>query len=144
MAQPIWINVPNGFDMNLFVARMESTYQARGYMVNKSITGNIANLIISKDMDGTNKLLGMCESVMASCSVMDNRLTINFMDEEWTSKIIACGVGWFCCWIPLITGLVGVYRQVNLPKTIGIDATTLAPQCVVSDVPPVDGYNYKF
>lgn len=128
MAQPMYINVPEGFDMGVFARKMTDAYQAKGYAVQPSVTENTAVLILSKDLGGINTVLGMGEGVTINCTVIEGRMTINFVNEEWTSKIIACAIGWICCFIPFITGLIGVYRQVTLPNTIGADATMFVAQ----------------
>lgn len=128
MAQPLYINIPEGFDMGIFARKMTDAYQAKGYAVQPSVNGNTAVIVLSKDLGGINTVLGLGEGVTLNCSVLDGRLIISFLNEEWTSKIIACVLGWICCFIPLITGLVGVYRQITLPNNISADATLYVSQ----------------
>lgn len=128
MAQPYYANLPEGFDMGVFVTKLTDAYHAKGYSVQSSVTQNTAVLTLSKDLGGINTVLGLGEGITLNCSVTAGRLIINFLNEEWTSKIIACAVGWLCCLIPLITGLIGIYRQVTLPNNISADATLFVAQ----------------
>lgn len=130
MAQPVFVNVPENFSMDVFAKNLANACATKGYLVQISMVGNAATLTISKDMDGLNKWLGLGESIVVNCTVADNRLTLLFMNEEWTNKIVALIVGWFCCLIPFITGIVGAVRQLNLPKNLGADAIMIAPQSV--------------
>lgn len=131
MAQPLFVNVPEGFDMGVFAQKIAETYQAKGYTVQPAVSGDTAMITISKGIGGINTITGLGESISLNCSVSDNKLIVNYTNEEWTSKIIACVVGWFCCLIPFITGIVGIVRQVNLPKNISADAMLLASQSVL-------------
>ena len=130
MAQPIYVNVPENFSMSVFAQNMANSCSAKGYMVQVTMVGDSASLTISKNMDGLNKWLGLGTSVVVNCSVVNNVLTLMFMNEEWTTKIIALVVGWFCCLIPFITGIVGIVSQTSMPKNIGSDALMIAPQSV--------------
>lgn len=136
MAQPMFLNVPEGFDMGVFAQKMTDAWQQKGYIVQSAVTETTAVLTINKGLGGINTVLGLGEGVTANCSLADGRLIINFINEEWTSKIIACIVGWFCCFIPLVTGIVGIVRQINLPKNISADAQLYVTQSI--GVPPVD------
>ena len=130
MAQPIFVNVPENFSMDSFAYQLANIYTTKGYMVQSSVNGNNAALTISKGMDGFTKFIGMGESVVVNCMVNNGTLTVSFMNEETNSKIIAIVIGFFCCTVLCITGIIGILNQNNLPKTIGMDATMLAPGCV--------------
>lgn len=119
-------NVGPNFDMNVFAEKMAETYRMKGYTVTVANMGNICTLGFDKATGGINMLLGMGEAVKANITQNENTVTISFSDEEWTSKIIALVVGWFLCMIPFITGIVGVVKQINLPKSIGNDAMVIA------------------
>ena len=82
--------------------------------------------------------------------VADGVLTINFSDGDWTGKIIGLCVGWFICFVPFITAIIGCVKQSQLPKKIGNDAMMIAsqmnqqfggqgPQGPYEQQPPYDG-----
>ena len=136
MAQPIFVNVPENFSMGVFAGNMERSFTAKGYTVQTNCTETNATFTVSKGMDGAlTKWSGLGESVVVNCTVANNQLTVAFMNEEWTNKIVAMVAGWFCCTILFITGIVGIVRQVNLPKNVGADAMLLANQSVVYETP---------
>ncbi len=47
---------------------------------------------------------------------------INYFDEEWTGKIVGLVVGWFLCFIPFITAVIGTVQQYSLTGNINNDA----------------------
>ena len=64
--------------------------------------------------------------IVPNFSRMNNTVSVNFSDGDWTGKIIGFVVGWFLCFIPCITAAIGTARQLSLPKSIGNDATMIA------------------
>ena len=123
MADNIMLNVKPDFDMEAFAQRMAETYRMKGYTVTVANMNGNCMITFEKGMDGFNKLMGLGESVKINVMKNGEMLSVTFTDAEWTSKIIAGVVGWFLCWIPFITALVGVYRQTSLTKSISNDVT---------------------
>ena len=126
MANNVMFNVGPNFNMDFFAKQLVDMYRAKGYAVNPvNLAGNYS-ITFEKGVGGINTLLGMGEGVKANITQTGNTVNISFTDEEWTGKIIAIAVGWFLCWVPMITGIIGVVRQLGLPKSIGNDAQSIA------------------
>ena len=127
MANNLMLNVnPETFNLDAFANILANNFRGRGYTVTAVNMNGSYMLTFEKGIGGINTILGLGESIKATCMCMNGMLTINFSDEEWTSKIIGIVVGWFLCLIPFITGIIGVTRQLQLPKTITNDATMIA------------------
>ncbi len=126
MANNIVINVKPSFNMSAFAEQLAQNYRAKGFSVTIANVGTTCAINFEKDTSGFNNFLGLSKNVKASCMLSGDVLSINFSDQDWTWKIIACVVGWFICCIPFITGIVGIVGQSGLPKEIGNDATVIA------------------
>ena len=91
----------------------------QGYEVRSQILGpSTAELFVTKDRDGIKNIVGMgveCHSTITL--VAPGQLTVT-TDSTWTNKIVAMAVGFFLCWIPFITGIIGCIGQSDLPKAI--------------------------
>ena len=125
MAENVMLNVSPTFDLTVFSNRLAGMLQSKGYSVGVFYMANSSILTISKGTGGINTILGLGISVKANCILSGGVLSINFSDEEWTSKIIGAVIGCFLCLIPLITAIVGVTKQLDLPKEIRNDATMI-------------------
>lgn len=122
MADSTMFNVKENFDLNLFVKKLSETYKAKSYQVNVIELNGMTSITFEKNTDGVQNILGMSEKITANINYSNNVLSINYVDADWTMKIIACAVGWFLCLIPLITGVIGCSKQLSLPKNINRDA----------------------
>lgn len=98
----------------------------QGFDVKSQVMGPCAaEIIVTKDREGIkNSLLGLGVECRAAITVSDDLLTLS-IGSEWTNKIVALVIGWFLCWIPIITGIVGLVNQSGLPDKI-ITAFNLA------------------
>ncbi len=126
MANNVMFQATPTFDMDAFATKLADTYRAKGYMVNVMKLNGNCMITFEKGTGGINTVLGMGEGIKANISKTNEIISINFTDAEWTSKIIGGVVGWFLCLIPVITAIVGVTRQLSLPKDIANDATMIA------------------
>ena len=126
MANNVMFNVSPTFNLDVFATRLADTYRAKGYVVNVASMGTSYSITFDKGTGGINTILGMGEGIKANITLTGNALNISFTDEEWTGKIVALVIGWFLCWVPIITGIIGIIRQTSLPKEIGTDATMIA------------------
>ncbi|MGN0557310.1 MAG: hypothetical protein ACI4IV_05630 [Acutalibacteraceae bacterium] len=126
MANNVMMNVKPDFRMDLFANQLADTYRSKGYMVNVANMNGTCMITFDKGTGGINTLLGMGKGIKATCMMVNDTLSINFSDADWTGKIIACVVGWFLCFIPIITGIIGIAGQLGLPKEIANDATMIA------------------
>ena len=120
------LNVNPSFDMDVFVGRLTDTYRIKGYNVSVVNMNGAYIVTFEKGTGGINTLLGLGESVKATCMCTNGMLTVSYSDAEWTSKIIGGVVGWFLCLIPFITAIIGAVHQLQLPKSISNDATMIA------------------
>ena len=126
MADNIMFNVRPDFDMDSFAMKLSEAYRAKGYMVNVANMNVCYIIAFEKGTGGINTILGLGESIKANITRMNDTVSISFVDAEWTSQILGLVVGWFLCLIPFITAIIGVTRQLSLPKSIGNDATMIA------------------
>lgn len=118
MANTLMINVPPNFDMNVFAQRLASSYQSKGFTVNVMTMHNGARIQFDKNCGGINMLLGMGKGITATCILQGNGLVVNYSEAEWTGKIIGFAVGWFLCFVPFITAIIGSIGQYSLPGEI--------------------------
>lgn len=126
MADNLMLSVPENFDLDVFGERLSGVYRAKGYTVNVARINNGIRVRFEKDLGGINTLLGLGTGITALCMVQGGNLSVSFTDAEWTSKIIGGVVGWFLCLIPFITAIIGLCRQLELPKDINNDVMMLA------------------
>lgn len=113
-------NYPLRPDADLFsiIKAVALTMETQGYQSNiQMITPQTGVLTIAKDREGFTNILGMGLECRANFAAINGQLTVN-VDGEWTNKIIAVAVGWFICFIPVITGIVGAVNQLSLPDKI--------------------------
>lgn len=91
----------------------------QGFDVKSQVMGPCAaEVIVSKDREGIkNSLLGLGIECRVAITVADDILTLS-IGSEWTNKIVALVIGWFLCWIPIVTGIIGLVNQSGLPDKI--------------------------
>lgn len=91
----------------------------QGYDVKSQVMGPCAaEIIVTKDREGIkNSILGLGLESRVAITVSDNVMTLS-MGSEWTNKVVALIIGWFLCWVPVITGIVGLINQSCLPDKI--------------------------
>ena len=92
--------------------------ETQGFETNiQMITPQTGVLTVKKDREGFMNILGMGLECRVNFASINGQLSVN-IDSEWTNKIIAVAVGWFVCFIPVITGIVGTVNQISLPDKI--------------------------
>ena len=128
MADAVYFNVAPNFDLHMFAGQLAEKYRMEGFTVTVADFNNAEVITFDKDTGGINMLLGLGQGIKATCMVADGVLTINFSDGDWTGKIIGLCVGWFICFVPFITAIIGCVKQSQLPKKIGNDAMMIASQ----------------
>lgn len=126
MADNLMVNVSESFRMENLSEKLQQMYQAKGYSVVATDVNGCLRIRIEKGVGGINNLLGMGEGITATCTLMGNTLSITYSDGDWTGKIVGLVVGWIFCLIPFITAIVGVFRQLDLPKKVSNDIMMLA------------------
>ncbi len=126
MANNLIVNVSPTFNLGSFSEQLANIYRQKGYNANVVYLNGNTVITIEKDLGGINTVLGLGQGIKVNCAQSGNLLTVSYFDEEWTSKIIGIAIGWFLCFIPLITGAVGAYQQYSLPNNISNDARMLA------------------
>lgn len=113
-------NYPLRPDADLFqiIKAVALTMETQGYEATvQMISPQSGVLTVKKDRDGFVNALGMGLECRVNFGAINGQLTVN-VDSEWTNKIIAVAVGWFVCFIPVITGIVGAVNQLSLPDKI--------------------------
>ena len=113
--------LPPNFDMDEMIQQITQMYQAKGFTVMAMPMGTGAVIDFRKDDGGITKYLGLALGVKANIMVQNGNMIINFSDAEWTGKIVGLVIGWVFCLIPFIIALIGSFRQLELPNSIGND-----------------------
>ena len=126
MANNLMLSVSEDFNIEAFADTLAEQYQSKGFQVRVTKMKNGARIIFDKNCGGINMILGMGQGITANCTLQannkgENLLSVNFSDSEWTGKIIGAVVGWFICFLPVITAIIGTLKQISLPKDIGND-----------------------
>jgi len=112
--------------MHEVVAKITQMYQAKGFTVTAMPLGAGASIDFKKDDGGIKKFVGLALGVKANIMVQNDHIVINYTDAEWTGKIVGFVIGWFLCFIPVITAIIGCVNQSGLPKMIGNDIQMIA------------------
>lgn len=108
---------PNA-DLFAVIKAVALTMETQGYEASvQMISPQTGVLTVKKDREGFMNILGMGLECRVNFAAINGQLTVN-IDGEWTNKIIAVAVGWFVCFIPVITGVVGTVNQLSLPDKI--------------------------
>lgn len=131
MADNVMFNVKPEFNEAEFCEKLAETYRAKGYTVNVTALNGSYVISVEKDLGGINTVLGMGEGIKVNVIRNGDVVNVNFTDAEWVSKIIAVCIGWFLGWTviclaAMVTGIIGVTKQLSLPKSIGTDAQRIA------------------
>ena len=119
-----------GTDLYAVIQSTALAMEAQGYKATIQMIGpNAGVLTITKGREGFSNIMGLGLECRANFSAINDQLTVN-IDSEWANKVIAIAVGWFVCFIPVITGAVGTVSQLTLPDKIfnGIGMSVSAAQ----------------
>ena len=129
MAKDFMLNVSENFDLDAFSEQITQTYQAKGYKVRVFKMKNGMKITVEKGVGGINMLLGMGSGITANCNLQGKDkdiFSVNFSDGDWIGKIIGLIAGWFLCWIPCVTAIIGIVKQTGLEKELTNDIQTVA------------------
>ena len=120
MAEPLRISVTENFDLAELAKQISKTCEREGYTANfyDDDCKTSFSLKIEKDMGGFLQWIGLGQSITLNAELEGTKLVVHYTNAEWTSKIIALAIGWFILWIPFVTGLIGTFKQMNLPNAI--------------------------
>ncbi len=121
MANDFMVNISENFDMDRLEEELVQQYQARGFQVRTMKMKNCVKFVFDKKCGGINMLFGLGQGISATCSLQGkdhDMLSVAFSDGDWTGKIVGLVVGWCLCGIPSITAIIGICKQVSLPKDI--------------------------
>ena len=129
MTNNLMVNVSECFDMEKMINDLVECYEAKGFQIRVVKLKNGHKITFEKDCGGINTILGMGIGLSATCTLIGKEhdtLNVCFGEEEWTGKIIACAIGLCLCFIPIITGIIGVMKQLSFPKELGNDIERIA------------------
>lgn len=118
------INISESFDIEAFAEKITELYQGTGYSVRTLKMKNGVKITVEKSVGGINMLLGMGQGITATCTLHGKEkdtISVNFSDGDWTGKIVGLIVGWFLCWIPCVTAIIGIVKQTGLEKKLKSD-----------------------
>ncbi len=119
MADTLMMNVPENFDLAAMAEQVREEFQMKGFMVAVMKMKNSVRIKFDRKCGGINMLLGLGQGITATCMIQNgDNLVVNYSDGDWTGKIIGLIAGWFLCWIPCITAIIGCVKQSSLPKNI--------------------------
>lgn len=124
MANDFTVNVAENFDFDAMINEVVDQYQSKGFKVNVLKMKKGAKIVFDKNCGGINMVLGMGLGITANCTLTGKEndiLSVTFSDGGWTGKIIGILVGLFLCFIPIITSIIGLLKQLSLPKEIASD-----------------------
>ena len=128
MASDFSVSVSENFDLEAMTDQLVQQYQAKGFKVRTIKMKNGVKITFDKKSGGINMVLGMGLRISATCTMLGKEkdtLSVNFGDGDWTGKIVGCIVGWFLCFIPVITAIIGICKQLSLPNDIADDIQML-------------------
>lgn len=128
MAESLMLNVSEDFNLNALTQQLADMYRAKGFTVNVVNFNDSVILEFDKGVGGINMLLGMDQGIKATFTVTGNTLMVNYSDASWTGKIIGLCVGWFVCFVPFVTAIIGSINQSKLPKELNTAITMLSTQ----------------
>ena len=122
-------------DLYAIIQATALTMETQGYQTSiQMISAQSGVLTVRKDREGFVNAMGMGLECRANFAAINGQLTVN-VDGEWTNKIIAVAVGWFVCFIPVITGIVGAVNQLSLPDKI-FNAVNMSSSTYQNNTPP--------
>ena len=125
MASNFMANIPEDFDIQAMAQDLADLYMTKGYTARAMKMKNGARIVIQKGVGGLNTIFGMGEGITVTIMKQGaDTLVATFSNGDWVSKIIGCVVGLFCC-IPFITSIIGLVKQLSLPKDIENDISVL-------------------
>ncbi len=120
------VPVDPNFDLNRLVVELTGVYTAKGFTVTSVPLPTGVTMTFAKSDEGFKKYVGLGLGITLYINVPgDNTIILSYSDAEWSGKIVAVAVGWLVCLIPLITGVVGIVNQLELPKKITNDITNI-------------------
>ena len=135
--------INNNFDLMNTMHLAAQTLSSQGFACQVTPMGPQAGmLVVGKDRDGFTNILGLGIECRATFTVINQtQLTVN-IENEWSNKIVALVVGWFCCLVPLVTGAIGAYNQSELSGKI-TNAINVALASSGSAGTTFNGYGYQ-
>ena len=125
------LSVPVGenFDIDRFCNRLAEEYRQKGYNVqNLATTGPIRQVVVEKDNDGIQNYLGLGTQEEINFTYSGNTLSATFNDGCQVMRFIDIGIGWFICFIPFITGIIGFSKESKVSKELQNSIRVLATQ----------------
>lgn len=140
MAENLTLNVPQGFDTDAFLEQLASGYRAEGFTVNVVNLYGAKKIQLKKDCDGIKNFVGLGQGIDVNCSLNNGVLNLSYSNANWTFKIVSLVIGLFLglCLIGipfLICSVVGIMKQINLPKKITERATMMVGQACQNAAP---------
>lgn len=125
------LQVNDSFTLDEFAEKMKNLYHGKGYdVIVTSSNGNSMSLVIQKDNDGVKNYIGLGTQEELNLSVVqsssDKTLNISFNDGCMTMRVIDIAVGWFVCFVPFFTGIMGFVNQSNFQKSLQDDIRNTA------------------
>lgn len=120
MADQFKISVPEYFYISELKNELVNKYEKEGYNVDvldESVSS--FSVKIEKDMGGFLQYLGLAKAITVNVEIEGEKIVVDFVNPEWTGKIVALVVGFCLLLVPFITGIIGTIEQTNFPKEIG-------------------------
>lgn len=108
-----------GTKLSNVVETAKQSLCGQGFEVSAQVLNeNSATMTVSKDRDGLKNIIGLgVESTVTISVINENTLSVN-IEDVWTNKILAIAIGWFVCFVPCITGIIGCSNQSGLKNKI--------------------------
>ena len=121
------VPVKEGFDFQGLISKFSDSYRANGYNVltNPAFGTQAQKITLEKDNAGANNLLGLGIQESINFTWANGVLNVAFEDECATNRYLALGVGWFLCFVPFVTGLVGMSKHNTFVAGVQTQITNL-------------------
>ena len=113
--------IPPNFNLQEMASAVAQIYQTKGFTVTVMPISSGVVMDFQKGSEGITKYIGLALSIRANIMLQNGNVIADFVDAEWTGKLIGYFIGSFCCGITTITAIIGCLQQVDLPKSIGND-----------------------
>ncbi len=114
------IPVSENFNLDAFCEKLSDEFRSKGYNVvlSPAVNGTMRQVTIEKDNEGIKNFVGLGTQEEITFSHSNNTLIANYNDGCQTMRFVSIGIGWFLCFIPFITGIIGLSNHSNFLKNV--------------------------
>ncbi len=130
------IPVSQGNNINTVIDGTFKRLMLLGYeAVPSVVSSKTATIAVRKNCTKLYNFLGMSAEAKVTVMVVGDMIDVT-VDNVWTNKSLAIALGWLLCFVPVVTGILGVVEQKTLSDNV-LCALTEAAKTVNEDVASV-------